>query len=94
MLPVSDDYDAFVRPPSGVIEREFGPFLGGAFRLDVSGEFGGGPTRGACRYSDRAFYTTGSAGPESGPTSRATGVGTETDQEPPATMAEMLAAGA
>ncbi len=42
VLPVSDDYDAFVRPPSGVIEREFGPFLGGAFRLDVSGEFGGG----------------------------------------------------
>ena len=36
VLPVSAGYDAFVRPPSGVIEREFGPYPQGAFRLDVS----------------------------------------------------------
>lgn len=36
VLPVSAGYDAFVRPPSGVIEREFGPYPAGAFRLDVS----------------------------------------------------------
>ncbi len=32
-LPISPDYDAFVRNPTGVIERGFGH---GAFRLDVS----------------------------------------------------------
>ena len=36
VLPISAAYDAFVRAPSGVIEREFGPFETGAFRLDVS----------------------------------------------------------
>ena len=36
MLPIHKNYDAFVRQPSGVIEREFGPFEDGAFRLDVS----------------------------------------------------------
>ncbi len=35
VLAVSADYDAFVRQPSGVIEREFGPMEPGAFRLDV-----------------------------------------------------------
>lgn len=38
ILPISPGYDAFVKPGSGVIEREFGPFEEGAFRLDVSGE--------------------------------------------------------
>lgn len=37
VLPISSAYDAFVRAPSGVIEREFGPFKAGAFRIDVSG---------------------------------------------------------
>jgi hypothetical protein len=37
VLPISAAYDAFVRAPSGVIEREFGPWDRGAFRLDVSG---------------------------------------------------------
>jgi hypothetical protein len=36
VLPISDGYDSFVRPGSGVIERAFGPFEEGAFRLDVS----------------------------------------------------------
>ena len=35
-LAVSTGYNAFVKSPSGVIEREFGPFEDGAFRLDVS----------------------------------------------------------
>jgi hypothetical protein len=36
MLPIGAGYDAFVKRPSGVIEREFGPFEPGAFRLDLS----------------------------------------------------------
>ncbi len=36
MLPISAAYDNFVRLGSGVIEKTFGPFEGGAFRLDVS----------------------------------------------------------
>src|SRR4051812_18835389 len=36
VLPISAAYDSFVRPGSGVIERAFGPFEPGAFRLDVS----------------------------------------------------------
>ena len=42
VLPMSAGYDAFVWPPSGVIEREFGPFDEGGFRLDVSGPIGEG----------------------------------------------------
>lgn len=36
VLPISAAYDSFVRPGSGVIERTFGPYEPGAFRLDVS----------------------------------------------------------
>lgn len=36
VLPISADYDSFVRPGSGVIEKNFGPFEPGAFRIDVS----------------------------------------------------------
>jgi hypothetical protein len=36
ILPISAAYDSFVRPGSGVIEKTFGPFEEGAFRLDVS----------------------------------------------------------
>lgn len=42
VLPISPDYDDFVRPGSGVIMREFGPYEEGAFRLDVSGPIGTG----------------------------------------------------
>jgi hypothetical protein len=46
VLPISAAYDAFVRAPSGVIEREFGPWDSsdrlGAFRLDVSAPIGDG----------------------------------------------------
>jgi hypothetical protein len=36
VLPISGAYDSFVRYGSGVIEKTFGPFEDGAFRLDVS----------------------------------------------------------
>ncbi len=36
VLPISAGYDAFVRRPSGVIEREFPRAPPGAYRLDVS----------------------------------------------------------
>lgn len=36
VLPISQDYDAFVKAPSGIIERDFGPFEPGAFRIDLS----------------------------------------------------------
>ncbi len=42
VLPISADYDDFVRPGSGVIMREFGPYEEGAFRLDVSDPIGTG----------------------------------------------------
>ena len=42
ILPISGDYDDFVRPGSGVIEREFGPFEDSSFRLDVSAPIGAG----------------------------------------------------
>jgi hypothetical protein len=38
----SAGYEAFVKQPSGVIERELGPFAPGAFRLDVSADIGDG----------------------------------------------------
>ncbi len=39
---VSPGYDAFVRQPSGVIERALGPYSPGGFRLDVSDEINTG----------------------------------------------------
>lgn len=36
ILPISAAYDSFVRLGSGIIERTFGPFEEGAFRLDLS----------------------------------------------------------
>jgi hypothetical protein len=41
-LPMSGEYDDFVRRGSGVIEREFGPFEDQSFRADVSGQIGSG----------------------------------------------------
>ncbi len=38
----SAGYEAFVKQPSGVIERELGPYPPGAFRLDVSSDIGDG----------------------------------------------------
>jgi len=42
VLPISADYDDFVRAGSGVIMREFGPYVEGAFRLDVTEPIGTG----------------------------------------------------
>ena len=41
-LPVSDRYDDFACPGSGPVERFFGPFPEGGFRLEVSGTIDGG----------------------------------------------------
>ena len=42
ILPISGEYDDFVRRGSGVIEREFGPFNYESFRADVSETVGSG----------------------------------------------------
>lgn len=42
VLPISAAYDGFVRLGSGVVEKFFGPFEDGAFRLDVSDVIDGG----------------------------------------------------
>jgi len=42
ILPISSDYDDFVRPGSGIIEREFGAHEGISYRLDLSGRIGSG----------------------------------------------------
>jgi hypothetical protein len=35
ILPIGAGYDAFVKRPSGIIERAFGPFEAGGFRLEL-----------------------------------------------------------
>ena len=42
ILPISGEYDDFVRRGSGVIDREFGPFEYDSFRADVSATVGAG----------------------------------------------------
>ena len=42
ILPISGEYDDFVRRGSGIIEREFGPFEYESFRADISGLVGTG----------------------------------------------------
>tara|TARA_B100000315_G_scaffold260857_1_gene326433 strand:- start:5007 stop:6293 length:1287 start_codon:yes stop_codon:yes gene_type:complete len=42
ILPISGDYDDFVKRGSGVIEREFGPFDYASFRMDVTESIGVG----------------------------------------------------
>ena len=65
VLPISAGYDAFVRAPSGVIEREFGPFETGAFRLDVSAAIGDGESWQLGVYLAHALAVEGRlAGPE------------------------------
>ena len=62
VLPVSAGYDAFVRPPSGVVEREFGPFEPGAFRLDVSAAIADGESWQLGVYLAHALAAAGSLG--------------------------------
>jgi len=65
VLPISAAYDAFVRAPSGVIERELGPFESGAFRLDVSGRIGDGESWQLGVYLAHALAVEGRlAGPD------------------------------
>ena len=42
IMPISGEYDDFVRRGSGVIDREFGPFEYDSFRADVSATVGAG----------------------------------------------------
>ncbi len=56
VLPISPDYDDFVRPGSGVIMREFGPYEEGAFRLDVSGPIGTGKSWQLGVFAAHAVY--------------------------------------
>jgi len=64
-LPISGAYDSFVRPPSGVIEREFGPFDPGAFRLDVSAPIADGESWQAGIFVAHALAAVGRlAGPD------------------------------
>ncbi len=65
VLPISGAYDSFVRPPSGVIEREFGPFDPGAFRLDVSAPIADGESWQAGIFVAHALAAVGRlAGPD------------------------------
>lgn len=56
VLPISPDYDDFVRPGSGVIMRDFGPYEEGAFRLDVSGPVGTGTSWQLGVYAAHALF--------------------------------------
>lgn len=65
VLAISGDYDAFIKQPSGVIEREFGPFEAGAFRLDVSGPIGDGDSWQLGVFAAHALGASGMlAGPD------------------------------
>jgi hypothetical protein len=59
VLAISGDYDAFVKRPSGVIEREFGPFEPGAFRLDVSAPIDEGDSWQLGVYAAHSLAATG-----------------------------------
>ena len=68
VLPMSTGYDAFVRSPSGVIEREFGPFDAGGFRLDISGVIGEGESWQLGVFAAHALAAAGRlAGPDDEP---------------------------
>ena len=65
VLPISTDYDYFVRQPSGVIERALGPFEPGGFRLDASEEIGDGESWQLPVFIAHALHKVGClAGPD------------------------------
>jgi len=98
VLPVSADYDAFVRPPSGVVERAFGPFAAGAFRLDVAAEIGGGDSWQLGVFLAHALKAAGRFAPAPDAADEAwccTGaVDTDLHVQPVSHLAEKLAAAA
>lgn len=64
-LPISADYNDFVKRPTGIVEREFGPFNGGAFRLDLSGPINQGKSWQLAIFVAHAFACRGMlAGPD------------------------------
>ena len=65
ILPISAGYDAFVKRPSGIIEREFGPFEAGAFRLDLSSSINQGKSWQLAVFAAHALAREGLlAGPD------------------------------
>ncbi len=59
ILPISGDYDDFVRPGSGIIEREFGPHENVSYRLDLSGPIGSGRSWQLGFFMAHALSTSG-----------------------------------
>lgn len=59
ILPISGDYDDFVRPGSGIIEREFGTHEGTSYRLDLSGAIRSGQSWQLGVFLAHALATTG-----------------------------------
>ncbi|MDA1101791.1 MAG: hypothetical protein O2967_22760 [Proteobacteria bacterium] len=59
ILPISGDYDDFVRPGSGIIEREFGTHEGISYRLDLSGAIGSGQSWQLGVFLAHALATSG-----------------------------------
>ena len=64
-LPIGAGYDDFVKRPSGIIEREFGPFEAGAFRLDLSNSINQGKSWQLAVFAAHALAREGLlAGPD------------------------------
>ena len=64
-LPIGAGYDDFVKRPSGIIEREFGPFEAGAFRLDLSNSINQGKSWQLAGFAAHALAREGLlAGPD------------------------------
>ena len=64
-LPIGAGYDDFVKRPSGIIERELGPFEAGAFRLDLSNSINQGKSWQLAVFAAHALARDGLlAGPD------------------------------
>ncbi len=65
ILPIGAAYNAFVKRPSGVIERAFGPFEEGGFRLELSDRINQGTSWQLAVFVAHALARDGQlAGPE------------------------------
>ncbi len=65
ILPIGAGYDAFVKRPSGVVERAFGPFEAGGFRLELSDRINQGTSWQLAVFIAHALARDGQlAGPE------------------------------
>lgn len=65
IVPIGAGYDAFVKRPSGIIEREFGPFEAGAFRLELAASINQGKSWQLAVFAAHALARDGLlAGPD------------------------------